>query len=240
MRHTRTPPHHFKPKPMELKDVVPWGRSLAEYRSMFSLSDSDLKKSMLGCGDGPASFNAEMTAAGGRVVSADPVYAFSGFQIRSRIAEVYPIIMEQLTRHHDNYIWDHFSGVGHVASTRMQAMDRFLRDYETGRQQRRYVEAALPALPFENQAFELALCSNFLFLYSAQVNLETHMAGVRELCRVAREVRIYPLVSLEGVESPHLGPVVERLQGEGIAARREAVNYRFQKGATDMLVLYKA
>ncbi len=225
---------------MELKDVVPWGRSLAEYRSMFSLTDPDLGKKILGCGDGPASFNAEMTAASAHVISADPVYAFSAIQIRSRIADVYPTIMEQLTRHRDSYIWDHFSGVGHVASTRMQAMERFLQDYEAGRQQGRYVQAALPILPFENQAFELALCSHFLFLYSTQVNLETHVAGVRELCRVAREVRIYPLVSLEGVESPHLGPVIERLQAEGIEARREPVDYRFQKGATDMLVLYKA
>lgn len=225
---------------MELKNVVPWGRSLAEYRSMFSLTDSDLKKKILGCGDGPASFNAEVTAAAGQVISVDPVYAFSGFQIRSRIAEVYPTIMEQLARHRDDYIWDHFSGVEHVGRTRMQAMERFLEDYEAGRQQGRYVKAALPALPFENQAFELALCSHFLFLYSTQVNFETHMESVRELCRVAREVRIYPLVSLEGTESPHLGPVVERLNAEGIAARREAVHYRFQKGATDMLVLYKA
>lgn len=225
---------------MELKDVVPWGRSLAEYRAMFSLTDVDLKKRILGCGDGPASFNAEMTATAGRVISVDPVYAFSGIQIRSRIAEVYPTILEQLGRHRDNYIWDYFSGVAHVANARMQAMERFLQNYETGRQQGRYVEAALPALPFGNQAFELALCSHFLFLYSAQVNLETHVAGIRELCRVAREVRIYPLVSLEGTESPHLGPVIERLQAEGITARREAVNYRFQKGATDMLVLYKA
>lgn len=81
---------------MELKDVVPWGRFLAEYQSMFSLTDSDFKKSILGCGDGPASFNAEMTAAGSHVVSADPVYAFSEFQIRSRIAEVYPTILKQL------------------------------------------------------------------------------------------------------------------------------------------------
>ncbi|WP_298235777.1 hypothetical protein [uncultured Azohydromonas sp.] len=225
---------------MELQDVVPWGRSLAEYRSMFSLTDADLGKRILGCGDGPASFNAEVTAAGGHVISVDPVYAFSGFQIRSRIAEVYPTILEQLARHRGDYIWDHFPGVEQVANARMQAMERFLQDYELGRQQGRYVEAALPALPFENHAFELALCSHFLFLYSTQLNLEAHVAGTRELCRVAREVRIYPLVSLEGMESPHLGAVVERLHAEGIAARREAVNYRFQKGATDMLVLYKA
>ncbi len=54
-----------------LDKVVPWGRSLDEYRRMFALTDSDLEKRILGCADGPASFNAELTANGGSVVSCD-------------------------------------------------------------------------------------------------------------------------------------------------------------------------
>jgi hypothetical protein len=46
---------------MELSKVVPWGRTFKEYKKMFSLSESDLKKTILGCGDGPACFNAELT-----------------------------------------------------------------------------------------------------------------------------------------------------------------------------------
>ena len=57
---------------------------------MFALDDGDLRKTILGCGDGPASFNAELTALGGRVLSIDPVYAFTASQIRKRIDEVYP------------------------------------------------------------------------------------------------------------------------------------------------------
>lgn len=223
---------------MELQNVIPWGRSLAEYHAMFSLSAEDLSKRILGCGDGPASFNAEVTAASGSVISVDPIYEFSAEQIRHRIAEVGPGVLSQLAAHRDNYLWDHFSGVEDVGRTRMQAMERFLEDYEKGRQQGRYIEASLPALPFEDDAFELALCSHFLFLYSSQIDLESHWAGVRELCRVAREVRIYPLVALEGLESPHLGAVIERLRAEGLSARREPVDYRFQKGANDMLVLH--
>jgi hypothetical protein len=49
---------------MELKEIVPWGRTLAEYQLMFDLSEVDLKSKILGCGDGPASFNTEMTAQG--------------------------------------------------------------------------------------------------------------------------------------------------------------------------------
>lgn len=59
---------------MKLDDVVPWGRTLAEYELMFNLSEVDLNLKILGCGDGPASFNAEMTKQGHRVVSIDPIY----------------------------------------------------------------------------------------------------------------------------------------------------------------------
>ena len=88
---------------MKLDSVVPWGRSFEEYRSIFALSEDDLKKCLLGCGDGPACFNAELTQRGGNVVSVDPVYQFSGDQISSRIEEVYPQIMSQMEQNTDSY-----------------------------------------------------------------------------------------------------------------------------------------
>ena len=49
---------------MEIKyeSVVPWGRTFEEYVDMFNLTEVDLDKSILGCGDGPASFNYTMKA----------------------------------------------------------------------------------------------------------------------------------------------------------------------------------
>ncbi len=46
---------------LKLENVVPWGRSLAEYICMFDLCPSDLQGYILDCGGGPASFNAELT-----------------------------------------------------------------------------------------------------------------------------------------------------------------------------------
>ena len=40
---------------------------------------------VLGCADGPASFNAEMHAQGHAVVSMDPVYEFSSEELRGQI-----------------------------------------------------------------------------------------------------------------------------------------------------------
>lgn len=52
-----------------LEQVVPWGRSFDEYCHMFALSSDDLALRILGCGDGPASFNAGATRRGMAVTS---------------------------------------------------------------------------------------------------------------------------------------------------------------------------
>ena len=69
---------------MKFSEVIPWGRSFDEYRLMFGLSESDLAGRILGCGDGPASFNSEATAEGFSVTSCDPIYAFSAEEISRR------------------------------------------------------------------------------------------------------------------------------------------------------------
>lgn len=225
---------------MQLSGVVPWGRCLREYIEMFLLSASDLEGSILGCGDGPASFNAEVTAMGKEVVSVDPIYAFSRRQIQARINEVYPEISRQAELNKDNYVWKTFQNVEEVLKARMSAMEHFLKDYDSGKKAGRYIEASLPSLPFKNSQFSLAICSHFLFLYSSHVSESMHKEGIKELCRVAREVRIYPIVTLEGKPSPHLEPIIKTLKNDGRDIELKAVKYSFQKNATEMLVVKSA
>lgn len=54
---------------------------------MFALTPRDLRGSILDCAAGPASFNAEATAAGHRVVSCDSLYRLSADGIRDRVEE---------------------------------------------------------------------------------------------------------------------------------------------------------
>jgi len=222
---------------MELKSVVPWGRKLSEYQEMFSLNSADLKKKILGCGDGPASFNKELTELGGNVVSIDPVYQFSTEEIRSRIEEVYPEIMSQMEKNRDKYIWGVIANVEELGRVRMEAMENFLGDYNSGKQAGKYVNAALPKLSFQDKEFELALCSHYLFLYSEHVNQAEHLLSIKELCRVSKEVRIYPLLALDGLKSRHLEPVISLLENSGFYVSLEPVQYQFQKGATEMMVV---
>ena len=216
--------------------MVPWGRSFEEYQAMFALSEDDLKKRILGCGDGPASFNAEATKRGSKVTSCDPVYQFESKEIRRRIDEVYTEIMAKMTQGADGYIWDSLGSVEELGKVRMTAMSNFLSDFDAGRRQGRYVPASLPSLPFPDYEFDLALCSHYLFLYSDQVDEGAHLASMRELCRVASEVRVFPVISLNGETSRHLDSVMTELSKDGIDVSLQAVSYRFQKGATEMLV----
>jgi hypothetical protein len=218
-----------------LDRVVPWGRSFDEYVAMFALSTSDLQKRILGCSDGPASFNAVLTKQGGTVVSADPLYHFSHKEIAKRIDETFEEVLAQTRRNQDEFVWQQFASVEELAETRRRTMNTFLLDYDEGRKTGRYLEASLPNLPFENKAFDLALCSHFLFLYSELFSELFHLASIKELCRVADEVRVFPLLELGSKPSRHLDSVVAALEKEGFNVAVQSVNYEFQKNGHQLL-----
>jgi hypothetical protein len=219
-----------------LDQVVPWGRSFEEYRRMFALTDADLDRTILGCGDGPASFNAEATRRGARVVSCDPIYGFRGAEISARIDATAAQVLEQTRKNAGQFVWDEaIPDVDTLGRIRVSAMQTFLEDFELGKIAGRYVEAALPALPFADRSWDLALCSHFLFLYTSQLGERFHLEAVRELCRVAAEVRIFPLLALGGQRSPFVPACVSALRDAGHAVALEPVPYEFQRGGNQML-----
>lgn len=87
-----------------LEKVVPWGRTFDEYVAMFALDSEDLAKRIIGCGDGPASFNATLTSRGGSAVSSDPLYQFTADEIAGRIDETYEIVMEQTRQNAGEFV----------------------------------------------------------------------------------------------------------------------------------------
>jgi hypothetical protein len=214
---------------MKLHEVIPWGRSFEEYRRMFALTDEDLGGHVLGCGDGPASFNAEATALGHRVVSGDPIYAFSAREIERRVGKCYDTVISQVKRNPDGFVWGYFRNPDHLGECRLAAMRRFVADFEAGKQEARYVAASLPDLPFPDGKFSLAVVSHLLFLYSEHLDLAFHIAAFQELLRVAAEVRVFPLLGLDRQWSPHVGPVREYLERAGFEVEIVAIEYEFQR-----------
>jgi hypothetical protein len=220
---------------MKLEEVVPWGRTLAEYRSMFSLSETDLNTKILGCGDGPASFNAEMAELGHSVVSIDPVYRFSAEQIEQRVRATYEPVISQVKQNSNNYIWNNFQDADELGKVRLNAMEKFLLDYESGKDRGRYLYQSLPSLESADDQFELCVCSHLLFLYSEQLSLDFHRNSIHELLRIAPDVRIFPLLKLDGETSPYLELVMEDLSNKGYRTQIQTVAYEFQKGGNQML-----
>jgi hypothetical protein len=220
-----------------LEQVVPWGRSFEEYVAMFGLSDADLRRPMIGCADGPAAFNSELTRRGGRVVSVDPLYRFSADDIAARINATYDTVMEQTRANVGEFVWNHIPSLAVLGRMRMAAMSAFLEDFPSGVAAGRYRDGQLPQLAFADRTFDLALCSHFLFLYSEHLSAEFHLQALREVCRVAGEARVFPLLELGARRSRHLTKVTQHLRAEGYQVHIEAVDYEFQKGGNEMLRL---
>jgi hypothetical protein len=216
--------------------IVPWGRSFEEYRRMFALSDADLQLKILGCADGPASFNAEASRLGHSVISIDPLYRFDAGTIRDRIAVTYDKMLEQARRNCQQFVWDTIQSVEELGLIRMRAMQAFLDDYDLGKRQGRYVDAELPSIAFPDKSFDLVLCSHFLFLYTERLSEPFHRSAILELCRVGREVRIFPLLALDGWISAYVASVVEHL-GDSYEISIQAVPYEFQRGGNQMMRL---
>jgi hypothetical protein len=224
---------------MQLNEIVPWGRTLQEYQWMFELTEADFTGRILGCGDGPASFNAEMTARGYSVTSIDPIYQFSAQQIEQRVRESYTTIISQVEQQKHRYVWKHFRDADELGRARLAAMHAFLSDYEIGREAGRYLSQSLPSLELASDRFDLCVCSHLLFLYSEHLSLEFHVASISELLRVASEVRIFPLVKLDGDRSPYLEPVLQYFGDRGFNLQVQPVTYEFQKGGDRMLTIRK-
>lgn len=208
---------------------------MEEYRRMFDLSEEDLRRRILGCGDGPASFNCEMTALGYRVISIDPIYSLSKEQIEQRVKDTYDTILSQVKLKMNDYVWDHFKDAEDLGRHRMAAMRKLLEDYEAGLAARRYLPESLPSLSFADDEFDLALCSHLLFLYTEHLSLEFHRASIEELCRVSKELRIFPLLGLDCQESPYVGSMSKFFSEAGYSVEISTVPYEFQRGGNQMI-----
>jgi hypothetical protein len=223
-----------------LDHVIPWGRSFEEYRRMFALSDADLQRRILDCGAGPASFNVQATRRGAHVISCDPLYQCEADEIRQRIAATYDTVLAETRRNQDDFVWGAIASVDELGAIRMAAMEEFLADYTMGRMAGRYVDAALPVLPFLDASFDVALCSHLLFLYTDHLDETFHFLAVREMCRIAAEVRIFPLLSLDGASSRHVDPIAQVFTHLGFTVAIEKVAYEFRRGGNEMIRIVRA
>jgi hypothetical protein len=208
-------------------------RSLAEYRAMFALTDADLAAPILDCPGGAASFTAEVSAAGGRVTACDPAYDLSAVEL----ADLARDGMERGYQYHqanpDEYVWTFFRDPDQYRASRAASIELFTRHYAAAPEH--YHTASLPALPFPDGTFNLALCSHLLFSYADRLDRDFHVKSILELARVATEVRVFPLVPMGFATNPELDSMLEELGRVHLHATIRPVDYEFQRGGNSML-----
>ena len=222
------------------EEAVPWGRSFDEYRRMFNLSAEELNLKIIGCADGPASFNVHMARRGHRMVSCDPLYQFTADQINRRIEATYQNVIEQTRANQTHFVWESIRSIDELGVVRLSAMREFLADFANGKKRGRYIAAELPSLPFSTAAFDLALCAHFLFFYSDNLSLAFHEQAIATLCRIAKEVRIFPLLTYNAVWSPFVDEIIPHLEKAGRRVSIESVPYEFQRGGNQLLRIFPA
>ncbi|MGJ5673603.1 MAG: SAM-dependent methyltransferase [Nostochopsis sp.] len=222
---------------IKLEKVVPFGRSLDEYVQIFNLTQSDFNKRILGVGDGPASFNAEATKIGMNVTSIDPIYQFSGDEIRKRFNEAIDNIIDQVKASPDDFAWSYHKSPEDLRTNRIAAINKFISDYERGKLEQRYLSGELPQLNFKDKEFDIALCSHFLFLYSEHLNYQFHFDSIQEMLRVSQQVRIFPLLTLMLQRSPYLDRIIQEFRELGYTVSIIKVEYELQKGGNEMLLI---
>ena len=221
-----------------LAGVTPWGRRASEYRAFFDLPEDPGPGRILDCGAGPSSYTAEMTGAGVKVTALDPLYRLPVPAMQRLLADAEHKIGPALTAERHRFVWDFYGDIHRLLTARREAAERFFADYSAGRAGGRYICGELPRLPLATSSFDLALCSHLLFLYSRELDLEFHLHALSELARVAAEVRVFPMISLDGTPSPHVETCRRFLEQRGARVTIEPVPFEFQRGANHLLRIW--
>lgn len=141
---------------MQLDSVVPFGRTLTEYRLMFNLTDADLDRQILDIGAGPASFTAEMYNLGYQVTAIDPIYNFSGAEIQQRFNDCVDGIIGQVENTAQDWVWKFHQSPADLRRHRELALQLFLADYDLGKAAGRYIAGEVPNA-IDNKSYELIL-----------------------------------------------------------------------------------
>lgn len=220
-----------------LGDIIVTARPFDEYRAMFDLTDADLLAGpVLDCPAGASGFAAGARARGADVTAADPEYAGDTGALVERARRDTDYGNRYVQGNPDTYAWGFFRDPADHLTRRMAAVDAFEADIAL--HPGRYVAAALPRLPFADDAFRLVLSSHLLFVYPDHFGYADHLRFAGELVRVCHgEVRIFPLVDTTTAPWPHLARFRADLANDGVRTEVRRVGYEFIRGGDEMLVL---
>ncbi|WP_431027189.1 SAM-dependent methyltransferase [Lysinibacillus sp. LZ02] len=220
---------------LDLERIVFIGRTFEEYMDMFSLSMKELEgKSILDCPAGACSFTAVGNKLGLDITACDIAYDHPVEQLESKGLRDIEHAMEGMGKVKNNYIWRYFDGIEALKKHRVHALKDCTNHMRES--SKHYIPVTLPSLPFQDKEFDILLSAHFLFMYADRLDHQFHIQTLNELLRVTKEeVRIFPLVDLEGKRYPYLEQLMADLMDKGYVVEEVNVSYEFMKNANTML-----
>ena len=218
-----------------MREAVLWGHHLDEYQQMFDLLDSDLNSRILEYGCGATAVNAQLHARHQSIISCDPLFSLEQGSLSQTVQLTFDESVDHLYSIRAQCDFSHYGSLDALIAKRREGVAECLADYELGRIEERYLPLDHDALPFEDFSFDFALSSYFLFTSLEDQDADFHLQCIRDLARVAKEVRIFPLIDGNGQPSPMLGPVLLGLQQANYGVEVRKVDYQLQLGGHAML-----
>lgn len=219
-----------------MRKLVLWGHHLDEYREMFDLKDKDLQYHILEYGSGVSAFNVEIQTRNPNVVSMDPLFNLDKATLSQTSLQIFNERTQQIIADKEAFDFQRYGDLQALIKYRRQGVQQFFEDYQNGLVEKRYrfLEDDIN-LPLADFTFDLALSSHYFFAEANDSELEWHIKAIKELARVAKEVRIFPLIDRFGQPSPLLGPVLLALQQANLGAEIRDVAYHLQPAGHALL-----
>jgi len=218
-----------------MRRIALWGQHLDEYKDMFALTDDDLQKSFLEYNSGVSAFNCEVKSQALSCISCDPWYVLDKQSLKEKIEHSFDKRLLELENNLNSLDLSRYASFEKLVAYRQQGVASFFADFEKGLAEKRYMPITVDELPFHDFQFDFALVANNFFADLDYQTVEYHIARIKELARVAKDVRIFPLVDAKGVPSNLLGPIIMGLYKDKFRVEVKDVSYHLQHRGNAML-----
>lgn len=218
-----------------MRKLVLWGHGVDEYREMFDLSHEDMQSRILEYGCGPSAVNVQQKKAGNQVVSCDPLFVLDKDTLSSKAVMIFDEMAQEVRREQEHFDFSRCGSLDKLIAARQAGMSEFFVDYKAGKAEGRYLGVTDYHLPFVDFSFDYALSAHYLFADLDEQTLNQHLMVIKELARVAKEVRMFPLIDRYGNTSDFLGPVLLGLQQENYGVEVREVKFHLHKTGNAML-----
>ncbi len=222
-----------------MKRLVLWGHHLDEYRDMFDLTDAALGTRFLEFQSGVSAFQYELRGTAAHLVSYDTWFDLSKETLLEKVEASFSARLAQITERAEAFDLSRYAGsLDKLTAYRRQGIAHFFQDYDLGHAEGRYVFAEKATLPFPHSFFDYALSAHHFFSIMAPQTVDYHVETIEALARVAKDVRIFPLVDAQGTPSELLGPVILALQKKNFGIEVRKVGYHLQPHGDAMLRIW--